>query len=178
MNKSELRALISKRINAYQDDCKKSLSDLICRRIEEDQDFLNSDSVGLYIPMKDEVDVKPLINGYFHKKNIFLPYIDDSNVMGYAVFDGWNNIKKNKFGIKEPLYTNDFICSESLQLLVVPALAFDCNGYRLGRGGGYYDRFLKKNKIKTIGVSLYPYLEFETDSWDIPLDKVFNANIK
>lgn len=178
MNKSELRKAIADEIKSYSDCYKKSLSEIICSNIEKDTVFNDSETVGLYMPIRDEVDVKPLIDKYFGIKKIFLPYINCSNDMVYIPFDGWNKMRNNRFGIKEPIVSDNFINQNTLQLLIVPALAFDCYGYRLGRGGGYYDKFLKTNKVYTIGVSLYNYVEFEKDAWDMPLNRIFNASAK
>lgn len=177
MNKSELRTAVSHNIRSYSDDYRQSLSLSICNKIDKDKDFLTADTIGLYVPMKDEVDIRYLIDKYSAKKKVFLPYIDDCDIMRFIPFTSWDKMRKSRFGIYEPILSDEHIYNSSPSLLVIPALAFDCSGYRLGRGGGYYDRYLSENSVVTIGVSLYSFVQFDIDMWDIPVNKVLNLDI-
>ncbi|BFM38323.1 5-formyltetrahydrofolate cyclo-ligase [Synechocystis sp. LKSZ1] len=83
-------------------------------------------------------------------------------------------LQQGAYGILEPLAEADLILPSTVDLLLIPALAVDDRGYRLGYGGGYYDRLLAQpdwHKIRTLGVlfasARVPHLP--TDPWDIPL---------
>ncbi|WP_370088674.1 5-formyltetrahydrofolate cyclo-ligase [Ekhidna sp.] len=78
---------------------------------------------------------------------------------------------KNKFGIPEP--TNSEEASiENLDLIFVPLLLCDKEGFRIGYGGGYYDRLLSETKALKVGLSLSPPADIilQREEWDIPLD--------
>ena len=82
-------------------------------------------------------------------------------------------LKDGMYGIKEPV--SDVPCDKkSIDLAIIPALAFDTKGFRLGYGKGYYDRFLADTDINTIGIChkelLVPKLPH--DEFDISVDKV------
>ncbi|MDD7271783.1 MAG: 5-formyltetrahydrofolate cyclo-ligase [Spirochaetales bacterium] len=98
----------------------------------------------LYYPLDDEPDIKALYNC---GKTIYLPVIEKDN-MHFRKYNG--SLKIGRFGIKEP--TGEYYQDDKSTIIVVPAVAYDNEGYRLGRGKGFYDRFLSKHKIKSIGV--------------------------
>ncbi len=110
-----------------------------------------------YYPVRGEVNILPFLKLLLKKKNtICLPCIE--KIESSLVFKKWDldtEMKIGKFNINEP---NNNLFKEPSRILV-PLLAFDKNNYRLGYGGGFYDRTIahleKKKKITTIGIGFY-----------------------
>ena len=129
-----------------------------------------------YYPVRDEVNILPFLEHLLKKEyTICLPCI--KKVESFLIFKRWNlktKLKVGKFNINEP---NNNLFEEPSKILV-PLLAFDRNNYRLGYGGGFYDRTIayleKKKKITTIGIGFYDQKidELPKMSFDKKLDLV------
>ena len=80
---------------------------------------------------------------------------------------------RTSLGVREP-QGGEILSPESLDLLLIPALAFDRSGFRLGRGGGYYDRFLPRTRGVKIGLAYAPFVldEVPRQAHDIPVDAI------
>lgn len=105
--------------------------------------------VGGYWPMKSELDIEPLLNQLIEKGfRCALPCITSEGLI-YRRWEPLAPLEKGLFQALEPLPTAPVIIPN---VLLVPLLAFDKEGHRLGYGQGHFDRFLHQNKVLTIGV--------------------------
>ena len=104
-------------------------------------------SIGGYYPINYEIDCLEILNKLEKKKfNISLPVIKNDNLMDFYSYSFKNPLHLNKYGIPEP-NSKKIIFPD---IILVPMVAFDQNLFRLGFGGGYYDRYIEKiNKKKT-----------------------------
>ena len=104
--------------------------------------FQTARTICLYNSLPDEVDTHTLIDELKLHKRILLPSIQDGEIVlhEYTLSD---TLTEGDYGIQES-QGRVFTDFDSIDLVIVPAVAFDANGRRLGRGGGYYDRFIKK----------------------------------
>lgn len=113
--------------------------------IKQTEVYKNSHSVMLFYPAEHEVDLRTLLSD---DKNFYLPRVKGKE-LEICPYKSGDELKESNFGIFEPVLKP--VEPEILDLVIVPALMCDRHGYRLGYGGGYYDRFLSKNKkLKTI----------------------------
>ena len=131
--------------------------------------YKNSQNVMLYYPLGHEADLRKLLDD---NKNFYLPRVNGKNLEVCSYRHG-DELKKSEFGIYEPITQSQD--AKILDLVIVPALMCDKNGYRLGYGGGYYDRFLAKNpdvkKMAVIAKELYVE-SLPRDSYDIKMDEI------
>ena len=118
--------------------------------------FEQSEVLGVYLAHGSEVRTRMIIEtGLINMKTIAVPRVMDSASMRFYKIDEYsmNSFIKGKFGILEPKRTGIDL-SKSMDLLIVPGIAFDLHGYRLGYGMGYYDNFLRnKGMMTVIGVA-------------------------
>jgi 5-formyltetrahydrofolate cyclo-ligase len=84
----------------------------------------------------------------------------------------------SRFGIREPEASAPEVSPDILDLVLVPALVLDERGFRLGYGGGYYDRFLPllRKDCRTIGIAPFIVPELPTDPWDIPVGEIYSSS--
>lgn len=124
-------------------DMKKISADLT-DLIRKNEIYLQAKNVMLFYPTEFEVDLRKLFDD---NKKFYLPKVDGEELL---VCPYCRELKKSSFGICEPC--SNPVSPDILDLVIVPALMCDEDGYRLGYGGGFYDRFIKKygDNFKTI----------------------------
>lgn len=121
-----------------------------------------------YVSTDIEVDTRQVIDWCFkHGKPVFTPVSGDSELTFYQV-SGWDGLKAGRFGIEEPVDRNIPAAGDENSLCIVPALCCDRNGFRLGYGRGYYDRFLAGFPGKT---AIICYSDFVTEVPREPHDR-------
>ncbi len=127
-----------------------------------------------------EVDTWTIIKELENKKaNISIPKIIKNNKLKNCILHRNIILKKNKWNIKEPINCQ-ILDPEKLEIIVLPALICDIRGYRVGYGGGYYDRFLKDCSKEIIKIALCffePIKKIENiNQYDIPMNFCITPN--
>jgi 5-formyltetrahydrofolate cyclo-ligase len=125
----------------------------------------------------DEIDTRALNNHLLQQSKLILPTVSEVGLRLYHVTN-MNQLEKSSFGILEP---NPALCKEipfsKIFLALIPGLAFDKNGHRIGYGKGYYDRLLKKMpqcQSWGVGFNLQQLqTELPTEAHDIPVKRIF-----
>lgn len=133
--------------------------------------FVMAENVLMYYSLPDELPTHEFIDSMLGEKNFFLPRVNGMD-LEILPFDR-TRMHLGSFRIEEP-DGDDTTDISDIDLVIVPAVAFDRNGNRVGRGKGYYDRLLSKSKAITIGVcyDFQLFNEFDTEDHDIPVDFV------
>lgn len=107
-----------------------------------------AEKILIYLSFDHEIDTRPLIDRWIEeKRQVYVPVMEPETRTIYPVriFKDYRNLPKNYYGIQEPKLDKASILEvDQLDLVIVPGLAFDKRGNRLGYGGGYYDRFIPK----------------------------------
>lgn len=151
-------------------------SDKVMDQIEVLPEFVNAKFVLVYFPIHHEISVLPLVQRYC-KEKVFLFPVTHADWMELRPFDGPDCFKEGKFGVPEP-QTETY--DGPVDLILVPGVAFDSEGHRLGRGGGFYDRFLsRQRKTPKIGIGYDFQLQHETlphGFFDIRLDGIITPS--
>jgi 5-formyltetrahydrofolate cyclo-ligase len=154
--KAELRLKIRAVLKNVSPEKRASDSAKLCASLRQQDFFQHAASILFFSPLPEEPDLWPLLNETLAtKKMVALPCFDSENqtYLPRRIRDIHVEILSGKFGIREPAPTCVAIPLEDLDLVLVPGIAFDANGYRLGRGKGYYDRLLQNFNGKKIGIA-------------------------
>jgi 5-formyltetrahydrofolate cyclo-ligase len=144
----------------------------ICGWIESWAVFQHSDVVLAYMSMPGEVDLTPLME-HQPQKHWVLPRIipeDNHRMVFHPYVEG--RLVRHPFGMNEPSSDLPVIPPSNVQLALVPGIAFDRFGMRLGYGGGYFDRFLREFHSVSLGV-IFQALLFDAipcGEYDVPVD--------
>ena len=148
-------------------------------QIEKEECFLQADTVLAYYPMPDELDLRNLLIKWLGMKRLVLPIVVGDDIR-LKVYEGEERMRPGRFGILEPDTEEWFEDWQSIDCILVPGVAFTPDGARMGRGKGYYDRFLPQvPKASKIGVC-YPFQlvdEVPVNADDRFMDKVISGHI-
>jgi len=145
--KVKVRAAISA-IRIRPEEREKASSE-IYGRIRGLKEWQNAETVLLYAPMPDEPDVERLFDPF---KRICFPRFKVDRGYQSAIVETVQDLVVGKFGVKEPPLNADEVAGSSIDITLVPGLAFDENCNRLGRGRGFYDRWLPQVSGIKIGI--------------------------
>lgn len=144
--------------------------------------FLNSEHIAFYMANDGELDPVCLMEiAWSMGKSCYLPVLTanhDKSLM-FATYEPGDPLQYNRYGIGEPLVAaRHRVKARSMDLIIMPLVAFDKKGNRIGMGGGYYDRtlgYLKsrsswlKPKLVGIGYEFQQVASIAEESWDVPL---------
>lgn len=153
--KASLRALVRERVRRLSPEARRDASAAIVRRVIALPAWTEARSVLLFWPLPDEPDVAGLVaeSGRTGKR-LTLPAYDPASA-GYQprlVREPATELVSGRFGVREPSPSCPAMPVETLDLIVLPGVAFSPDGSRLGRGKGYYDRLLAVSRAVTCGV--------------------------
>ncbi|SFE41227.1 5-formyltetrahydrofolate cyclo-ligase [Trichococcus pasteurii] len=139
-----------------------------------------SKTIGVTWSNFPEIDTQKIIQkGLEEGKRMVVPYSGKDRVMTFHEYLPDTAMSRSKFGIMEPVDRSNPVPPEEIDLLLVPGLAFSQAGYRVGFGGGYYDRYLAAYNGLTLSM-LFPFQLFREPNWeiedfDVPVQKLLTA---
>ncbi len=174
MGKKRLRKQIALLKKLYTKEQLSEWSSVLLTKLEDHPLFKRSCTILLYHSLPDEVDTHEFIKKWNGSKRFFLPVVkgDELELRLYA---GEESLCQGSFGIREPaegIPANE----KEIELAIIPGVAFDRKGNRLGRGKGYYDRTLDRlEKAYRIGICFdFQILdEIPSEKNDRPMDEVW-----
>ncbi len=182
LTKAELRVSLLSQREALSPDTIAYASKKVCRTLSEHPHIQKAQSIAAYLPFKNELNPWHFIHDCLHqKKNIYIPrYNPENNSYSLAQLTEKTVFVKGKYGIPEPGHKSLTLSMEqaltAIEAWVIPGVAFDKTGARLGMGKGYYDRFLNNSTGLKIGICFrFQYLEsIPQDDWDVKMDTIFS----
>jgi len=180
MNKVEIREKILKKRLSLSSEEIKDKSHQIFLNLVKTIEFLNSQNIMFYVATRSEVQTEEMIKASLKMgKNIFVPIIlsDCINLAPSRLIDFDKELEKGKKGILEPKKEyHRLFPSENIELMILPGIAFDLTGNRIGRGLGYYDNFLKKispsAKLIALAFEMQIVKKVPAGKDDIPVHKI------
>lgn len=181
LGKRELRALARQRKAAHTPEELGTMSEQTCGGVCRSALWQQAKRVLLYHPLPDEVDVTPLLNLATQQgKRVYLPVVTGPSSIEVRAWTPHAIMHTGAYGIQEPS-GREISAEEYMQidLAIVPGMAFDLQGHRLGRGKGYYDRLLARlSTAHRMGVC-FPFQVFAgipSEAHDISMESIICDN--
>lgn len=176
--KQRVRDAVQERMRAFSEEERAAESRSICRRIEEHCPESISVICG-YMPMRTEVDIAPLLSTFLGRGfSLALPRTE-GKAFAFRLITDLTTLEPGPFGIREPSDTAPLLDLHTVDLVLVPGIAFTAEGLRLGRGNGGYDRWLKElrqvnDHARVWGVAFDRQIlhSLPMEAHDVPLDGV------
>jgi len=154
--KTELRAKVREQLRRVTNTQRQEASTKIRSQLETKAVWKNSNSILFFAPLQDEPDIWPLISDAIALgKTVALPcFLPETEIyVACRILNASVDVQIGKYGIREPSPRCPEVPLNQLDFVLVPGVAFDMNGRRLGRGKGYYDRLLAQVGGQTCGVA-------------------------
>ena len=172
--KKEIRREVRRRIAEIDDKAKGLAAEEIFSKIENLDTFRKAECIALFVAMKDEVSTDIALRRWYDMgKHLVVPRVE-GDVMRFYDYDP-ERMQVGAFGIIEPM--GNMECeAKDIDLMIVPARAFTLLGERLGRGGGFYDKYMSLNGFRATKIGIaYKCQIFDSlpcDKHDIRVDQV------
>ncbi len=141
--KRALRGRLLARRAAVSGEAARAVGDRIAVHLAEDRLYAGAASVAIYAASGGEPDLRAVFDrGRAEGKTLLLSRCRDDRQLELGVVERWDDLVGGRFGLLEPPVTARFVPHEAVDVILVPCVAVDARGGRLGRGGGWYDRML------------------------------------
>lgn len=177
MNKQELRQAIRARKRAMTEEDILRRSEILAEKFARSNAYRAAKTIYGYLPYNQEVRTVPMLRRALEEgKRVAVPkvYGDD---MKFIYLDDLSQVAKGYAGIPEPVADGP-VAQDGTALVLMPGLAFDRAGHRIGYGGGFYDKFLAREPHHPTVALCYDFQvmnRLETEEFDIPVDLVIWA---
>ena len=178
----ELRQRLADRRRALSPPQRMVAAQGLRRSLEQLPEYLTDARVAGYWASHGELPLNLVIPPLLARGQQFLlPVVGKGRQLRFAPWQSGDEVQANRHGIPEPVAPREWLAPFQLDLVLVPLLAFDRRGHRLGHGGGYYDRsfaFLKDQKrpseplLVGIAYDFQELAQIETQAWDVALDYI------
>ncbi len=163
MNKDEIRSQVKARKSLLSSLEKTKAAEEVFNRLEQSAAFALAEKILLYHSLPDELSTLEFLNRWATRKHFYLPRVNGLN-LEILPYDR-SSMALGAFQIEEPQGDETTDISE-IELIIVPAIAYDRRGNRVGRGKGYYDRLLTETKATKVGVGY----DFQLIDEEIPAE--------
>lgn len=174
--KDKLRKEIAAKKQQFTSEDLLLMSEEVFSVLEITGTFRDASTIFIYNAMPDEVSTQAFVKRWMGEKNFYYPVVKGNDLVFRKVSKDLS-FTQSSLGVNEPL-GDDFTDFKKVDLIIVPGVAFDRSGNRLGRGKGYYDRFLPKLKAPKMGVcfDFQLYDKIAVSENDVKMDIIISEN--
>ena len=171
--KSELRKQVLQEMKALPQEQKQAIDQALTERLLKHPFYQEAKVIASYLSFPHEFQTQELIEQALKDgKKVLIPKTYPKGRMDFVVYNS-QQLVKTSFGLLEPQGDLEVVDASQIDLIHVPGLVFTTEGYRIGYGGGYYDRYLEHFSGHTLS-TIYPFQiqDFIPENHDIPVQEV------
>ena len=171
--KAELRKKILQEMKALSQEQKQAIDQALIERLLQHPFYQEAKVIATYLSFPHEFQTQELLEQALKDgKKVLIPKTYTKGRMDFVVYDP-QQLVKTSFGLLEPQGDLEVVDVSQIDLIHVPGLVFTTEGYRIGYGGGYYDRYLEQFSGHTLS-TIYPcqIQDFIPENHDIPVQEV------
>ena len=171
--KAELRKQVLQEMKALPLEQKQFIDQALIERLLHHPFYQEAKVIATYLSFPHEFQTQELIEQALKDgKKVLIPKTYPKGRMDFVVYDP-QQLVKTSFGLLEPQGNLEVVDASQIDLIHVPGLVFTTEGYRIGYGGGYYDRYLEQFSGHTLS-TVYPcqIRDFSPENYDIPVQEV------
>lgn len=176
MDKKALRRAITEKKSALRNEEVVSRSERLAKKLFATEAYRQCQSLYAYLSFNQEVRTEPIIRqAWADGKRVAVPKVIGTE-MTFIWIDSFDDLGPGYYGITEPLQ-NGPVADDRRALVLMPGLAFDLEGHRVGYGGGFYDRFLERESDHPLVALCYDFQLMEhldVEAHDVPVDCVID----
>lgn len=180
MDKKEIRGIVKAKKKAMTDNQINAASEKLGVLLRDCAPYRQAKTIYFYLPYNQEVRTVPMIEAALADgKAVAVPKCYGEE-MRFITIDSLDGIAPGYCGIPEPVF-DEPVADDTTALVLMPGLAFDPEGHRVGYGGGFYDKFLEAEPNHPTVALCYDFQMFDhldVDSHDIPVDLVLAAGFE
>lgn len=179
MDKKKIRKEKLATLKKISPEEKKRVEERIYKHLFATSYWKNAKTIALTVSQKIEIDTLPIVKEAEKEgKRIVMPRAKKQRNMDFVPFTKETPMESSSFGLLEPAPHLAAIEKDRIDLVIVPGLAFSRDGYRIGFGGGYYDRFLEDYSGTKIALVLEEQKIplWKPESFDIPMDALITQD--
>ncbi|MDC3413388.1 5-formyltetrahydrofolate cyclo-ligase [Aquibacillus sp. 3ASR75-11] len=175
MDKHSLRDNAKKYVHTLKNNDKETIEKWFYHDLFATSYWKNASSIGITISRRHEWNTIPIVKkAWEQNKTVSVPkcFPEDKRLVFYQI-TSMDQLERVYMDLLEPIVSQTIeINCQDIDLLIVPGLLFDSHGFRIGYGGGYYDRYLKNYPNETVSLASTNQLieKVPTDQYDIPVD--------
>ncbi len=181
MDKNLIRKTVLRQRRALPAPSKSLAESLMLQFLQNWEVFKNASAVHIFLSTKDETETRTLIELCWNsEKKTGVPVVlPDSFILGHTEIKSFKDLKSGAYGILEPIPEQRIsMVPEMFDLVIVPGVAFDRQGGRLGHGKGYYDRFLEQTSAFRLGLAFDCQLidKVPVELHDVPMHAILTES--